>query len=205
MIAELPQIASPASDAPVRLLLIDDREVVLRGLADLCDEWTTRTRVWCIADPAHACAKAATIRPHIALVRHELKAPDGTSLPPALGRASPATAIVLMVDQAVAPEPPSDLPIVSLRLPSRRLLESVMAYAGEPPGPQVAVAEEALTVRERRLLEGLAAGETNAEIALRLCLSRSSVKQQAANLYRKLGVRGRAGAAVEAARRGWIE
>jgi DNA-binding NarL/FixJ family response regulator len=56
---------------------------------------------------------------------------------------------------------------------------------------------ERLTTREREVLELLADGATNREIAGRLVLSPHTVKEHTSALYRKLGVRNRA----EAARR----
>lgn len=61
---------------------------------------------------------------------------------------------------------------------------------------------DTLTPRELDVLRLLGAGESNAEIAHRLGISIHTVERHAANLYRKIGARGRADAAAYAVRRG---
>lgn len=59
-----------------------------------------------------------------------------------------------------------------------------------------------LTAREHDVLEGIARGETRAQIAARLFLSENTVKTHQRSLFRKLGVDSRAQALVQADRRG---
>ena len=61
-----------------------------------------------------------------------------------------------------------------------------------------------LTEREREVLEAVASGATNREIAERLFLSPHTVKEHTSSLYRKLGVRNRAEAVQKAQRIGLI-
>ncbi len=69
------------------------------------------------------------------------------------------------------------------------------AAAGQPvPG--------GLTPRETEVLRLLAAGESNAQIGRRLGLSPHTVERHIANLYRKIGARGRADATAYAVRSG---
>ncbi|HVV64245.1 MAG TPA: LuxR C-terminal-related transcriptional regulator [Rhizomicrobium sp.] len=71
------------------------------------------------------------------------------------------------------------------------------------PGPfarnDKAVSALSLTGQEMRVLEALAQGRSNKEIGRELGLSPNTVKTHAANLYAKLGARGR-GEAVNRAR-----
>ena len=60
----------------------------------------------------------------------------------------------------------------------------------------------ALTPRERDVLRLLAGGESNAEIARRLGIAVHTVERHSANLYRKIGARGRTDAAAYALRNG---
>jgi two-component system nitrate/nitrite response regulator NarL len=59
--------------------------------------------------------------------------------------------------------------------------------------------------RDRDLLELLAAGRTTAEIAERLGIAPKTVRNRASLLYRRLGVRSRAQAAVVAEERGLLD
>jgi pimeloyl-ACP methyl ester carboxylesterase/DNA-binding CsgD family transcriptional regulator len=71
----------------------------------------------------------------------------------------------------------------------------------EPP-PSPAPRSDGVTAREMDVLRLVAAGESNAEIARRLGIAVHTVERHAANLYRKIGARGRADAAAYALRRG---
>ena len=62
-----------------------------------------------------------------------------------------------------------------------------------------------LTQREREVLELVAAGSTNREIARRLFLSHHTVKDHTSALYRKMGARNRAEAILRAQRLGLLD
>jgi DNA-binding NarL/FixJ family response regulator len=57
-----------------------------------------------------------------------------------------------------------------------------------------------LSRREREVLELVASGLTNEEIATRLCLSTRTIERHLSNIYVKLGVSGKSGRAAAAAR-----
>jgi DNA-binding CsgD family transcriptional regulator len=59
-----------------------------------------------------------------------------------------------------------------------------------------------LSRRELEVLRWLAAGETNRQIARRLGLSPHTIERHVANIYRKIGARGRADATAYALRSG---
>jgi ATP/maltotriose-dependent transcriptional regulator MalT len=61
-----------------------------------------------------------------------------------------------------------------------------------------------LSTRERQVLELIAAGATNPEIAVALHLSRHTVKEHTSSLYRRLGVRNRMEAVRQAERMGLV-
>ena len=69
-----------------------------------------------------------------------------------------------------------------------------VAAAAAAPDPS------GLTPREREVLRLLAGGGTNAAIARSLDITEHTVERHAANLYRKIGARGRAEATAYAVR-----
>jgi two-component system response regulator DesR len=74
---------------------------------------------------------------------------------------------------------------------------TVFTPAAEQPTPL-------LTDREREVLDLIAAGSTNREIAQRLFLSPHTVKEHTSALYRKLSARNRAEAVQKAQRMGLL-
>jgi DNA-binding CsgD family transcriptional regulator len=77
-------------------------------------------------------------------------------------------------------------------------LDAIALHLGRPPAAQVLRAL-GLTARQARVLELICEGESNAEIALSLTLSEHTVRHHIEEIYRRLGVRSRAGAANRAA------
>jgi pimeloyl-ACP methyl ester carboxylesterase/DNA-binding CsgD family transcriptional regulator len=80
----------------------------------------------------------------------------------------------------------------------RELAFTRSAGAGAAPGDGHVVSGTPLTPRELEVLRILASGGTNAEIAEQLVLSVRTVERHAANIYAKLGARGRADATAYA-------
>jgi len=76
--------------------------------------------------------------------------------------------------------------------------ETPSAAAAVRPVPP----SDGLSPRELEVLRLLAAGESNSQIARRLGLSTHTVERHVANLYRKIGARGRADATAYALRHG---
>ncbi|GEL16590.1 alpha/beta fold hydrolase [Pseudonocardia asaccharolytica] len=71
-----------------------------------------------------------------------------------------------------------------------------------PPATPVTASADGVTDRELDVLRLLAAGDSNAEIARSLGITVHTVERHTANLYRKIGARGRTDATAYAVRRG---
>jgi DNA-binding NarL/FixJ family response regulator len=67
-----------------------------------------------------------------------------------------------------------------------------LAWNGRPIGQVTQAPAGAISERQREVLSLMAAGATNREIALKLCLSPHTVKGHTSDLYRRLSVRNRA-------------
>lgn len=83
--------------------------------------------------------------------------------------------------------------------------ELLRRLAGEAPRSEKAAAIDALTAREREVVAHIAEGETNAQIAEALIVSRSTVKAHVEHIISKLGVSDRTQAAVRAIQLGIVE
>jgi DNA-binding CsgD family transcriptional regulator/pimeloyl-ACP methyl ester carboxylesterase len=94
----------------------------------------------------------------------------------------------------------ADEPDADLDLMLGFLTDTPAAERQPPSSPGV----DGLTPRELEVLRLVGQGETNAEIGRRLGLSVHTVERHAANLYRKIGARGRADATAYAVRRGIV-
>jgi pimeloyl-ACP methyl ester carboxylesterase/DNA-binding CsgD family transcriptional regulator len=73
-----------------------------------------------------------------------------------------------------------------------------------PAAPEPAADTEGLTPREREVLQLVAEGKSDADIARELVLSPHTVHRHVANILRKLGLHSRAAAAAQAARAGLV-
>jgi pimeloyl-ACP methyl ester carboxylesterase/DNA-binding CsgD family transcriptional regulator len=76
----------------------------------------------------------------------------------------------------------------------QRAVREFTGVARDDPRPE---GETPLTRRERRILELLRAGKTNAEIAAQVFISEKTVRNHLSSVYRKLGVSSRAQAIVK--------
>ena len=99
---------------------------------------------------------------------------------------------------------PAGEPAVTPALAAKILRE--FARSGQPlaAGAADAAAVEALTPREQEVLEAVASGATNKEIAQALCIAESTVKCHVTNIMDKLHFHNRGQAIAYATRRGGV-
>jgi two-component system response regulator DesR len=196
---------SPETDgACFRVLVVDEQEVVLWGMRAAlgAQPWVSR----CIpaATREQALERAGRYDPHVALVDLLVGDVPGALLARELRARCPALRVVLtsrgrrISERAARRAGASGY--VSKREPLREVLAVAHAvalgsthFAGYPSASRLV-----LTERETRILERIADGATNREIAVDLGVSSETVKQQASGLYRKLAARNRAQAVVRA-------
>lgn len=76
----------------------------------------------------------------------------------------------------------------------REFQQAVLEFTGR--SAEAAAAPEALTARERQVLQLLATGLANVEIGARLAISEKTVRNQLSSIYRKMGVASRSQAIV---------
>ncbi|WP_405910473.1 MULTISPECIES: response regulator [unclassified Streptomyces] len=206
---------------PIRVFLLDDHEVVRRGLADLLDAEPDISVVGDAENCEHALVRASAVRPHVAVLDVRLPDGDGITVCRELRDRMPELACLMLtsfddedalLDAIMAGASGyvlkqirgSDLVSAVRTVASgqsmldpattARLMHALRTEPAEPP----AVAPElaSLSPRERDILALIGDGLTNREIGKRLYLSEKTVKNHISRLLAKLGVQRRVQAAV---------
>ena len=162
--------------------------------------------------PPHAEAAALALRfePHVALVDLFIGEESGAEICERLREQSPATRVLLISGAGrispSAARAAGASGFVPKEWPAQEIAEAVhmigrgmtvFREVDEPPANR-------LSEREQEVLELMASGATNREIAESLHLSPWTVKEYTGGLYRKLSVRNRAEAVQRAQRLGLL-
>jgi DNA-binding NarL/FixJ family response regulator len=194
----------------LRVLVVDDHDVVHWGFRVLLggQPWVER----CLAarTGAEALDLTRTLRPHVALVDLFLSGESGADVSKSIRAASPSTR-VLLISGAGRMSPAAARAAGASGFVSKDWEASEVARAVRMVGlgmtmfpPRAEQPAPLLSEREREVLELIAAGSTNREIAERLYLSPHTVKEHTSALYRKLSARNRADAVQRAQRIGLL-
>jgi DNA-binding NarL/FixJ family response regulator len=214
----------------IRVLLADDQRVVREGLGTLLGLLDGIELVGTAADGEEAVALAGELSPDVVLMDLRMPRMDGIEAIRALaerGDRPRAIALTTYADDASvlgalragargyltkdagAEEIRAAVQAVSrgeAALDPAVQHHVVAALAGEAGGAAAGVPElpDGLTPREAEVLELIAAGLSNSEIAERLVVSAATVKSHVNHLFAKAGVRDRAQAVTYAYRHGLV-
>jgi DNA-binding NarL/FixJ family response regulator len=201
----------PSADARrLRVLVVDDHDVVHWGFRVLLGQQPWVERCLAARTGAEALALTQTFQPHVALVDLFLSGESGAELCESIRQASPSTR-VLLISGAGRMSPAAaraagasgfvskewDAADVAAAVRRVGLGMTMFPAKADQPAPL-------LTERERDVLDLIAAGSTNREIAERLFLSPHTVKEHTSAVYRKLHARNRADAVQRAQRIGLL-
>ncbi|MFJ9037365.1 response regulator [Streptomyces sp. NPDC102406] len=210
-----------SADHPIRVFLLDDHEVVRRGLCDLLDAQPDISVVGTADTADRALTRGPALRPDVAVLDVRLPDGDGITVCRELRSRMPGLACLMLtsfddeealLDAIMAGASGyvlkqikgSDLTSAvrtvacgaSMLDPATtsRLMRSLRAEPAETPAvpPEVA----ALSPREREILGLIGEGLTNREIGKKLYLSEKTVKNHISRLLAKLGVQRRIQAAI---------
>ncbi|WP_046499621.1 response regulator [Streptomyces odonnellii] len=212
---------------PIRVFLLDDHEVVRRGVQDLLDAEPDIEVVGDAGSIAQAMARGPALRPDVAILDVRLPDGDGISVCRDLRSRMPALACLMLTsfddDDALLDAimagaagyvlkeiKGADL-VAAVRTvasgrsmldpaTTTRLMSSLRGGGTEEEPETDALAE--LSPREREILVLIGEGLTNREIGKRLFLSEKTVKNHISRLLAKLGVERRIQAAVLATQAG---
>lgn len=218
------------SDATVRVLLVDDQAIVRSGLKLALADADGLTVVGEAADGRDAVEQARVARPDVVLMDVRMPRLDGISAIEGVLAAAPGAKVLMLStfgeDEEVfgalragasgyllKDAEPRDIAaavravhagesVVSPAV-TRSLIDAALATPAPaaPRGPRL---DEVLSPRELEVLELLATGRSNQQIARELYLSEPTVKTHVSALLGKLGLRSRVQAVILAYETGLV-
>jgi DNA-binding NarL/FixJ family response regulator len=200
----------PRSPERLRVLVVDDHDVVHWGFRLMLSQLPWVERCVSATTGEEALALASRYRPHVALVDLFIGEESGAEICERLRAAEPATRVLLFSGAGeISPHAARAAGASGFAYkdwPARKISSAVRAVGlGKTVfEPQEHHGALGLSERERSVLELMASGSTNPEIAAELHLSKHTVKEHTSSLYRKLGVRNRTEAVQRAQRLGLV-
>lgn len=214
----------------IRVLVVDDNELFREGLISLLGKYATVYVVGQARDGYEAIQKTRLLRPEVILMDVSMPRMDGVAATEKIKAEHPAVNIAMLTvseDEAdlfsairsgargylVKSVSIDDLEsaiqtvssggtIVTPHLAHRLLDEFAKLTHGAKTGPRET---ESLTAREREVLELVAKGASNKEIAQRLVIAENTVKVHLRNILDKLHLRNRQQAAALAVQEGLVD
>jgi DNA-binding NarL/FixJ family response regulator len=218
----------------LRVLLIDDHPVLRQGLWQILGAEPGLEVVGAVGDSQAALAAADELRPDIVLCDINLPGMNGLELARVLRRRMPRCGIIMLTvhnedAQILAAAKAGADAFVNKEAGPVQVVEVIRRVAGGehviqnqirarpdliarlsaqlqgkaptvPDGPSFSP----LTARELEILDCMARGMSNKEMAAQLSISEQTIKNHVTNLLRKLEVSDRTQAVLHAVKQGWI-
>src|ERR1700752_1258834 len=210
-----------AASAPIAVFLLDDHEVVRRGVRDLLEAEPDIRVVGEAGTASSALARIPALKPDVAVLDVRLPDGDGVSVCREIRSRHPEVACLMLTsfgdDEALFDAimaGPAGYRLKQIR--GRALVGAVRTVASgesmlDPEAASKVMArmrEQAtksdplagLTPQERKILELIGEGLTNRQIGQRMYLAEKTVKNYVSALFAKLGMERRTQAAAYASR-----
>lgn len=222
------QSPEPGSDGLLSVLIADDEAVVRETISIYVNSTPDMQVVGTAADGRAAVQMAETLRPDIILMDIQMPRVDGVEAVAEVLRLLPRTHVVMITTftsrEAVVPalragalgyvlksDPPERLlsavreAVAGRTQLSPQALEAVVGHLRESDNRASLPASVTLTARESEVLNHLAEGHSNREIAELMVLSEKSVKLHVTNMVSKFQVRDRLQLVIAAHKAGLIQ
>ncbi|MEI2810922.1 MAG: response regulator transcription factor [Nocardioides sp.] len=209
------------SDGPIRVYLLDDHEVVRRGLRDLLEDEEDIVVVGESGTAKEAAARIPALRPDVAVLDGRLPDGSGIDVCRSIRSVDPTIKALILTsyddDEALfAAILAGASGYVLKQIHGNDLVEGIRKVASgasllDPAlvarvmdrvrnGPKQPEELASLTEQERRILALIADGMTNRQIGEELMLAEKTVKNYVSSILAKLGLERRTQAAVLASK-----
>jgi DNA-binding NarL/FixJ family response regulator len=216
-----------ALNGSARVLIADDQQVIRHGLHHIVSLAPELEVIGEASNGREAVELCRTLRPDVVLMDINMPLMDGLAATRAIKREHPNIAVLMVtmyenpdyllealdagaagyvlkdapaqrlinsIHRTLQGESPLNQELATVLL--RRLAEERKQNVAEPLNPRKALRED-LTPREKEVLQLLASGKTNQQIAQTLVISKGTVKVHVERIIRKLGVSDRTQAVVQ--------
>ena len=206
---------------PIRVYLLDDHELVRRGLRDLLEDEEDITVVGESGSAREATARIPALRPHVAVLDGRLPDGSGVDVCRSIRSVDPSIKALILTsyvdDEALFSAILAGAAgYVLKQITGTDLVDGIRRVAAgdsllDPAlvarvldrvrhGPEQPEELAALTDQERRILALIAQGLTNRQIGEELILAEKTVKNYVSSILSKLGLQRRTQAAVLASK-----
>jgi two-component system response regulator DevR len=205
-----------AAIVPVRVFLVDDHEVVRRGVAEVLEDDPGITVAGEAGSVAEALARVPAVRPDVVVIDMRLPDGDGAELCRSLRHRIPGLRCLVLTSfseqeavQASKRAGAAGFLLKQVRGPALvsavrtvaaggTLFDNLPTPATRPRGPAAAGGDRLglLTDQERTVLRLIGEGLTNRQIGVRMGLAEKTVKNYTSHLLAKLGLERRTQAAI---------
>jgi len=210
----------------IKLLIVDDHTLVRQGLAQLLETESDLSVIGQASDGEEAYELARLLQPDVVLMDIHMPRVDGISATRRITEEFPKISVIILTmygdeEHLFEAMKAGARGYVLKNAGSKQLVETIRsAYRGEAwldPALARAMLEEFrrlsepkeavvhLTRRERDILELLAKGASNQEIAKQLGIAEKTVRNRLSLIFSKLHVNNRTQAAIKAREEGWLE
>jgi DNA-binding NarL/FixJ family response regulator len=213
--------ASAPVPGPIKVFLLDDHEIVRRGVKDMLEAESDITVIGEAGTAASALARIPALRPDVAVLDVRLPDGDGVTVCREIRSRMPEVACLMLTsfgnDEALFDAIMAGAAgYVLKQIRGTDLVGAVRTVASgesmlDPEAASKVLARmrdqatktdplAGLTPQERRILELIGEGLTNRQIGEQMYLAEKTVKNYVSSLFAKLGVERRTQAAVYASR-----